>query len=430
MGNATLMDRPTATTPKLRIAAFTYSYVPMMTGISSLVHERIACLLQQGHTVRLFHPQVPEGKERCARDAPGLDHLAALGDFSAVAFPTVRNPLRRSFPDPASYRVWDDTQLLSDFVPDVITVDEAAGMFGAASGWLRGYGKPVGVRYARQHRIPCVNLLQTDWQGYGEQYIGKFAMSVCLPAARRIMQPVVDGYDANLSPSRFLMRRNAPIYGRKVSHLSFHGVDCVRYSPQNHRFDPLPNDDAPLILSAGRIAREKNIWKLVEAFDHVRKAIPSVRLAILGRGPLHARLQHVVSKWGSDVIMPGAVFGNELRGWYARADVYWSASTTENFSASILESLASGTPVVAVAAGGNTEQVVDGVCGYLPPVNDAARMAERTIKLFKNRTLLESMSSEARDRALELNVNAATGRLVLRLRQMMQHSVRPLHAMP
>jgi hypothetical protein len=75
----------TAKQNPLRIAAFTFSYLPMMTGISSLVHERIACLLRRGHTVRLFHPQVPQGDESHASGSTGLDELATIFPGSGVA---------------------------------------------------------------------------------------------------------------------------------------------------------------------------------------------------------------------------------------------------------------------------------------------------------------------------------------------------------
>jgi glycosyltransferase involved in cell wall biosynthesis len=404
----------------LRIAAFTFSYLPMMTGISSLVHERIACLLKRGHTVRLFHPQVPEGDESYASGSTGLDELAALGDFSAVSFPTVRNPLRRSFPEAASHKVWDDRKLLEDFAPDVITVDEAAGLYGAASGWLKGYGKPVGIRYAQMHQIPCVNLLQTDWQGYCEHYVGATAFRFAVPAVRRIMKPVVTGYDSNLTPSRFLSDRNRAIYGERVDYLGFHGVDCERFCPENIRFNPMPNDHSPIILSAGRIAREKSVWNLLTAFRQVREAIPNAKLVVLGRGPLLKSFRRKAAAFGDNVMVPGAVFGNQLKGWYTRANVYWTASTTENFSAGIMESLASGTPVIAAAAGGNIEQVVDGVSGYLVPTKDPSAMADRTISLLRDTPRLEAMSQAARMQALELSLENSTERLLSYLHQLIQ----------
>jgi glycosyltransferase involved in cell wall biosynthesis len=396
----------------LRIAAFTFSYLPMMTGISSLVHERIACLLKRGHTVRLFHPQVPDGDESHASGSTGLDELAGLGNFSAVSFPTVRNPLRRSFPEAASHKVWDDCKLLEDFSPDVITVDEAAGLYGAASGWLKGYGKPVGIRYAQKHQIPCVNLLQTDWQGYCEHYVGATVFRIAVPAVRRIMKPIVTGYDSNLTPSRFLSDRNRAIYGERIAYLGFHGVDCDRFCPENTRFNPIPDENSPIILSAGRIAREKSVWQLLKAFRQVQLKVPNAKLVVLGRGPLLKSFRHKAAAFGGQVLVPGAVFGDQLKGWYARANLYWTASTTENFSAGIMESLASGTPVIAAAAGGNIEQVVDGVSGYLVPPRDYSAMAQNSITLLNDSGLLQAMSAAARVRALELSLENSTERLL------------------
>lgn len=402
----------------LRIASFTFSYLPMMTGISSLVHERIACLLKRGHTVRLFHPQVPTGDESHACGSTGLDELAKLGDFSAVSFPTVRNPLRRSFPEAASHRVWDDRRLLEDFGPDVITVDEAAGLFGAASGWLKGYGKPVGIRYAQKHQIPCVNLLQTDWQGYCEHYVGATAFRLAVPAVRRIMRPVVTGYDSNLTPSRFLSERNRAIYGERVEYLGFHGVDCERFCPENICFNPVPADQSPIILSAGRIAREKSILQLLRAFKQVLLEIPDAKLIVLGRGPLLKSFRRKAAAFGDSVVVPGAVFGDQLKGWYARANVYWTASTTENFSAGIMESLASGTPVIAAAAGGNVEQIVDGVSGYLVAPKDPSELAQKTTSLLLDAPRLSRMSQAARIRALELSLENSTEHLLIYLREL------------
>jgi glycosyltransferase involved in cell wall biosynthesis len=362
--------------------------------------------------VRLFHPQVPDGDESHASGSTGLDELAGLGDFSAVSFPTVRNPLRRSFPEAASHKVWDDCKLLEDFSPDVITVDEAAGLYGAASGWLKGYGKPVGIRYAQKHNVPCVNLLQTDWQGYCEHYVGATAFRIAIPAVRRIMKPLVTGYDSNLTPSRFLSDRNRAIYGERVEYLGFHGVDCERFCPRNTRFNPIPDDDSPVILSAGRIAREKSVWQLLKAFRQVQLKVTNAKLVVLGRGPLLKSFRHKAAAFGGQVLVPGAVFGDQLKGWYARANAYWTASTTENFSAGIMESLASGTPVIAAAAGGNIEQVVDGVSGYLVPSGDYSAMAQNTISLLSDLERLEAISAAARVRALELSLENSTERLL------------------
>jgi glycosyltransferase involved in cell wall biosynthesis len=154
----------------------------------------------------------------------------------------------------------------------------------------------------------------------------------------------------------------------------------------------------------------------------VQASCPSARLAVLGRGPLLNKLRKAARPFGDRLLVPGAVFGEQLKGWYARANVYWTASRTENFSAGILESLASGTPVVAAAAGGNTEQVQNGISGFLVPVNNACAMAERTMEILKNPELQRCMSIAARERALELSLENATDRLLVYLHAMIDRS--------
>ena len=189
-------------------------------------------------------------------------------------------------------------------------------------------------------------------------------------------------------------------------------MDCERFCPENTRFNPIPDDSSPIILSAGRIAREKSVWQLLKAFRQVQLKVPNAKLVVLGRGPLLKSFRHKAAAFGGQVLVPGAVFGDQLKGWYARANAYWTASTTENFSAGIMESLASGTPVIAAAAGGNIEQVVDGVSGYLVPSGDYSAMAQNTISLLSDSGLLEEMSAAARVRALELSLENSTERLL------------------
>ena len=260
--------------------------------------------------------------------------------------------------------------------------------------------------------------MQTDWQGYCEHYIGAAAFRMAVPAVRRIMKPVVTGYDSNLTPSRFLSDRNRAIYGDRIEYLGFHGVDCERFCPDNIRFDPIPDDDSPIILSAGRIAREKSVWQLLKAFRQVQSNVPNAKLVVLGRGPLLKSFRRKAAAFGEQVLVPGAVFGDQLKGWYARADAYWTASTTENFSAGIMESLASGTPVIAAAAGGNVEQVVNGVSGWLVPSRDYSKMADRTISLLQDSVLRQKMSVAARLRALDLSLDNSTERLLAYLQRL------------
>ncbi len=402
----------------MRIAIFTFSYAPLMTGISAVVHDRIVYLLKQGHAVHLVHPEVKSDGENVSIGMYGLAELRALGSFSSNTFPTTKNPFQPLWPEAASYRKWNDSELISDFKPDVILVDEAAGLFGASSIGLAGYRRAVGTEYARRHGIPTVNLLHGDWKSYAEYYVGKRVTAMGWPLIKYWMKDFVCAYDINISPSIYMRQRYDDLYRGRLEHLYTHGVNCVDYSPENIRFNPVPEHDGPLIIFTGRTAYEKNVFQLLKSFEAVHRQRPDALLAILGRGPLLKKLRLLAAReFGKAVHIPGAVFGNELKGWYARADVYWTASTTENYSMGILEALASGTPVVTVAAGGNIEQVEHGKSGFHCRANEPEDMARLTLDIFADTELKLKLSQGARHRGHELSNERSVERLLGRIRE-------------
>ncbi|KAG2433116.1 hypothetical protein HYH02_012818 [Chlamydomonas schloesseri] len=104
--------------------------------------------------------------------------------------------------------------------------------------------------------------------------------------------------------------------------------------------------DAPLLLYVGRLGAEKNL----EALRSVLGAVPGCRLALVGDGPARQQLEQHFA--GLPVTFMGMLRGEELSAAYASADVFVMPSETETLGFVVLEAMASGLPVVAVAAGG------------------------------------------------------------------------------
>lgn len=371
-----------------------------MTGISAIVHDRIEVLLRSGHHVHLIHPETSGWKIESA-GMYGLADLLALGNFSSSTFPTVKNPVRSSWPEAASFRVWDEIEKLGSFVPDLILVDDAPGIFGAASACLGGYKRSVGVECGRRFQAPVLNLIHGDWRSYAEQHVGRFAVSLCWPMIKWRMSRVTHEYDLNISPSAYLASRYADFYHNRIEHIQFHGVNCSDFRPENISMGVMSDVEGPVIVSSGRVAREKNVLDLLRAFQQVRKVVPNATLVVLGDGPLLPKLRQMADReFGSAVQTPGAVFGDALKWWLARADVYWTASLTENFSMGILEALASGTPVVTYSAGGNIEQVEDEISGLHCSPCVPGQLAKNAVRLLQDSDLRSRLSDAARQRAL------------------------------
>lgn len=77
-------------------------------------------------------------------------------------------------------------------------------------------------------------------------------------------------------------------------------------------------------------------------------------------------------------------------------------SLREGFSNVILESMASGKPVIASNVGGSPEAILDGKTGFLIEPQDPDELAAKTIVLLKDKNLRERMGRAARKRAEDL----------------------------
>ena len=86
---------------------------------------------------------------------------------------------------------------------------------------------------------------------------------------------------------------------------------------------------------------------------------------------------------------------------YAAADLVVAPSLSETFSNTILEALACGTPVVAFACTGNTDQIVHQHCGWLARAFDADDLARGMITALSDDTLRAAWGRHARERVLE-----------------------------
>jgi len=109
---------------------------------------------------------------------------------------------------------------------------------------------------------------------------------------------------------------------------------------------------------------------------------------------------------------------------FAAADVFCILSLDENFPTTVLEALASGTPVVGFAVGGIVEQVTP-QCGELFEPANVGELVSAVRRLGRDRTRLDEMSRAARERAVaEYSVEAFVGRHVALYRELSSRASR------
>ncbi len=154
---------------------------------------------------------------------------------------------------------------------------------------------------------------------------------------------------------------------RKRIWVIHHGIDTVRFHPEE------PDGSGPRTLGARRVLfvgpmnRRKNVLLLLQAFTELARSRHDVQLVLVGSGPLDAQIERSIRKDSlrEKVIRSSRVAESELRELYCSADLFASPSLDEGFGFSTVEAMACRIPVVVLDTQINREIVGD--AGVLVP---------------------------------------------------------------
>jgi glycosyltransferase involved in cell wall biosynthesis len=175
-----------------------------------------------------------------------------------------------------------------------------------------------------------------------------------------------------------------------------YGVDTNRFRPQPSTREALrarahAGRDQPLIVAAGRLVRKKGFEFLIDALPLITAHQPIV--AIAGGGDLEQELRERAALAGvaDRVLLLGNLTQDDVGRWFAAADVVVAPSVRDDsgnvdgLPNTVLEALASGTPLVTTAAGGIGSVVEHGRTGLIVPERDADSLARAIAGLLADR---------------------------------------------
>ncbi|MCR4309329.1 MAG: glycosyltransferase [Deltaproteobacteria bacterium] len=131
-----------------------------------------------------------------------------------------------------------------------------------------------------------------------------------------------------------------------------------------------------VILFVGRLAPEKRVDRLVEAFAVLQASIPDAMLVLVGEGPERGRLQALAKSSGiiKKTIFTGRLEGESLLAWYLLGGLFVLASQFETFGAVVNEALLAGMPVVCSDRAGARVLIQDGVNGTVVNASDQIKL--------------------------------------------------------
>jgi glycosyltransferase involved in cell wall biosynthesis len=199
------------------------------------------------------------------------------------------------------------------------------------------------------------------------------------------------------------------------------GVDLSRFlnAKPLSRADFGFTENDILLVYAGRIAPEKNLELLFQAFSGVTHVIPNVHLLIIGGGQKEFmdETTSLPGKLGIQdrVRFVGMIPYDNLPSYIAMCNVFVTASVTEVHPLSVIEAMGAGLPIVGIDSPGVGDSVVDGETGLLATEDIASYTAKLTY-LSMNRDLQKKFGAAARiaseqysiDRTIKIMLNHYT----------------------
>ncbi len=287
----------------------------------------------------------------------------------------------------------------------------------------------AGVRWARRHGLPSVETYHTLFEEYFHHYLPFLPRAWLAAAARRISRKECDGVTAVIAPSS-AMKRALETYGvTSPVHIIPTGIRTADFADcdgaafrARHGIAP----ERPVMAYVGRVAFEKNLDFLLRVTETLRRDRPDVLLVIAGEGPARAQLERAVAQrgLGDSVRFVGYLERRtELPACYCAADVFVFASKTETQGLVLLEAMALGVPVVALAEMGTQDVLKEGAGCRIAP-DDVAGFARTVLPLLADREAARALGAAGRPYAAGWSEGRMADAVIGLYRQLCQEALR------
>jgi len=169
------------------------------------------------------------------------------------------------------------------------------------------------------------------------------------------------------------------------------------FIPTHRGARPAGGDSSGTVLCVARLATDKGVLDLLEAFALTHAQRPC-RLVYAGEGPLRGELTKRAEALGvrDAVTFLGYVTGDDLDAAYDRADVFVLPSYKEGFPLSVMEAMSHGLPIVTTPIRGCADHLVPDEHALFVPAGRPHELARAMLRLLEDPALRERLSTANR----------------------------------
>ncbi len=383
----------------LRIGLFTDTYAPQVNGVSISLQLVSEGLQRRGHQVTIFAPKIPGYTD----EKPGIVRLPSLKYLNDPPLYVAVLGTPRS--------TWSLTRKHFDVLHahSPLTVGLLA--------YLSASTKNLPLIYTYHTSI-------TDYTHYLKVIGGT---GVIRHAARWFSTTSTNLGDQIVVPSPKFYRLLSEQKVTKPIHLIPNGIDLSRFQGAKNvgkfRAQLGVRQDAPILLSVGRIDPEKRLDFLIDAFTRMADQFPDARLVFAGDGGARKGLEEhaAATKFNDRIHFLGMINRAELPDILHDATVFLSASTTEVHPISVIEAIASGLPMLAVKDEAFEGMVENDENGYQVPL-DVDVFAKTLSDLLRDAKKLERFGEKSTELSKKFSIEEQVQTLeALYIESVLQH---------
>ena len=358
----------------MKIAFFTDAYFPQVNGVATSVYETTKELRRRGHEVCIIATKYPNYK-----DAKN-ESVIRLSSISVYKKLNIR---------------------IATHMPDKTLFNLYRKRFDIIHAHGGGTISLLGFEIATLRKIPIVFTYHTLWGKYKHYRLrgGIFAEGISNILTRRcdvIIAPTKKMKDELIASG---VKKQISIIPNCVNTDKFN-IKSTDYLHKLLKISP----SIPILISVGRLGKEKNFTFLVEVFkiivdreqkDQTENKKP--HFVIIGSGPEKKYLDSLIKSLNLEyrVHLIGGIEQRKMPYVYKSAKVFVFASLTEVHPLSILEAGASGLPFIITADKAFENVVVNGKNGFALPL-DKDQFAQKILDLLDSPKLMSRFAANSK----------------------------------
>ena len=343
---------------RIKISVVTETYPPDVNGVAHTLSKIVDGLVDRGHAITLIRPR--HSKDETPHQNQGFQEKLVKG----LPIPFYKH-LKMGLPSKRELiRLWSFDR------PDIVHIATEGPL-----GWSA-------LQAAKKLRLPVSTDFRTNFHAYSTHYKIGWLSSAILAYLKKFHNSA----SLTLVPTRQLQNELSG-YGFINLKIIPRGIDTHQFNPRKRNLELRKawgaNEATKVLIYVGRLAAEKNLATIFDAYHSAKRIEPNTKLVLVGDGPLRDELmaEH------PEVIFPGFQKGRELAEHYASGDIFLFASQTETFGNVTLEAMASGLAVVAYPLAAAAELIQSGHNGMLA-MDQGGLYFEMAVQALMNQPML------------------------------------------